>query len=77
MMGGTKDLLASERGVFCILILVAATVLAALKVITGADWLTLAKWLAVALVTSKTVTGAADRIVGGKDGTPIDGTQTP
>ncbi len=76
-MIGLRDLFASERGVFCLVLVVAATILTAMKIITGADWMTFAKWLALALVASKTVTGATDRIIGGKDGTPIDGTPTP
>lgn len=76
-MQGLKDLFASERGVFCLVLVIAATVLAGMKIITGADWMTFAKWLALALVTSKTITGATDRIIGGKDATPIDGTATP
>jgi len=59
-MQGLKDLFASERGVFCITILLAATALAGLKIISGADWLTFAKWLAVTLVISKTATGAIE-----------------
>lgn len=59
-MQGAKDLIASERGVFCILVLVCVTVLAALSVITGADWLDFTKWLTVTLVGSKTVTTAIE-----------------
>lgn len=54
-MQGLKDLLESERGWFCLAVLLAATVLAAMKVITGADWVTLAKYLVVTLVASKTL----------------------
>ena len=52
-MQGARDLADSERGIFCLLLLVAATALAVLKIIMGADWLMFAKWLAVTLVASK------------------------
>src|SRR5574337_765928 len=55
-MQGLWDLLDSERGIAFILLLITATVLAALHVITPQDWITFAKWLAVTLIGSKTVT---------------------
>lgn len=61
-MQGARDLIASERGFFCLALLVAAFALAAMKVITGADWLTFAKWLAITLVASKTATGAIETL---------------
>ena len=63
-MQGARDLADSERGIFCLLLLVAATALAVLKIITGADWLMFAKWLAVTLVASKTATGAIETWTG-------------
>lgn len=60
-MQGAKDLLGSERGVFCLLVLIAATLLAILKIITGADWLTFSQAMMLALVGSKTMTGALDQ----------------
>ena len=63
-MQGAVDLLESERGIFCLLALVAVTVLAALSVVTGADWLDFAKWLTVTLVGSKTITTAVDSLKG-------------
>lgn len=63
-MQGARDLIASERGWFCLLLLVAATVLAVLKIITGGDWLTFAKYLVVTLVASKTATGAIETLTG-------------
>lgn len=62
-MQGAKDLLDSERGVFCVLMLVAATVLCVLKIINGDSWMTFAKYLVVALVTSKTLTGGLDQVL--------------
>jgi hypothetical protein len=57
---GAKDLLESERGWFCLAVLAAATLLVALKAITGADWISVAKYLVVTLVASKTVSSALD-----------------
>jgi hypothetical protein len=61
-MQGAIDLLESERGIFCIAILIAVTALAILKVITGAAWLDFAKWLTVTLVTCKTVSHAVETL---------------
>lgn len=60
---GIDDLLHSERGVFCVLALVAITVLVAIGKIDGATWIAFAKWLALALVASKTVTTAVETAV--------------
>jgi hypothetical protein len=59
-MNGLKDLLHSERGMFCILALVAATLLATLGRIDAAMWLDFVKWLTGALVLSKTITTAVE-----------------
>lgn len=59
-MKGFSDLVESERGVFCIMILIAVTLLAIVKVISGADWVNFTKWLTVTLVGSKTLTTAVD-----------------
>lgn len=56
---GIKDLFASERGVFCILLLVAATLLAFFGKVTADQWIDFTKWLVTILVASKTVTGVA------------------
>lgn len=69
-MQGVRDLMASERGWFCLALLVAATALAVLKIITGADWLTFAKYLAVTLVASKTATGVIETWTGKTTATP-------
>lgn len=63
-MKGATDLLASERGIFCLVVLMAVTVLAVLSRITGADWLDFVKWLTITLVASKTLTGAVETIKG-------------
>lgn len=57
-MRGALDLLESERGVFAILIVVAATVLTAVGKLSTEDWLTFVKWISVTLIASKTVTTA-------------------
>lgn len=57
---GISDLLSSERGVFCIVALLCATVLAALQQITVDQWLDFAKWLSAFLIASKTVTTAVE-----------------
>lgn len=59
-MQGTIDLLKSERGVFCLLVLAAVTVLAFVGRITGDQWIEFVKYLVGALVASKTVTTAMD-----------------
>lgn len=59
-MQGGKDLVASERGWFCLALLLAATVLAVMKILTGAEWVTLAKWLGMTLVVGKSATSAIE-----------------
>ena len=56
---GIRDLFASERGVFCILLLVAVTLLAFFSKVTADQWIEFAKWLVTVLVASKTITGVA------------------
>jgi hypothetical protein len=60
MITGAADLLQSERGVFALLVLLAATVLTALRVIDGSMWIEFAKYLCTALIASKTVTTAVE-----------------
>ena len=62
MKQGTVDLLNSERGAFCVAILVLGTVLVAMRILTGADWISLVKWIAITLVISKTATGALETV---------------
>lgn len=59
-MRGLADLTQSERGAFCILALVAATVLVVVGKLDSAMWLDFSKWLAAALVAGKTVTTAVE-----------------
>ncbi len=69
-MTGAVDLMESERGVVCILVLIAVTVLAVLKVITGEQWLTYTQVIVMGLVASKTVTGAIETVTAKKTPAP-------
>lgn len=60
MMQGAKDLLASERGVFAVLLVLTITLLVVLGKLTGQDWLAFAKWIAITLIASKTITGVVE-----------------
>lgn len=62
MMQGAFDLAESERGVFSIAVVLAATVLVALGKITGDLWVTIVQWIAITLVASKTISGAVETI---------------
>ena len=57
---GLADLTQSERGVFAILALVCATVLAVIGVLAIDNWLDFVKYLAVTLIASKTITTAVE-----------------
>jgi undecaprenyl pyrophosphate phosphatase UppP len=57
---GLTDLLQSERGVFCIVALICATVLGIANQLTVDQWLDFAKWLSAFLIASKTVTTAVE-----------------
>ena len=60
-MQGARDLLASERGIFCCSALVSITILAAMRVITAEQWLDFARYMVGVLVASKTVTTAVEK----------------
>lgn len=66
MAYGLKDLADSERGVFSIALVICVTILAALKIITGAEWLAFVQWVSVALIAGKTVTTAVGTVVNGR-----------
>lgn len=53
---GASDLLSSERGIFCIASLIAATVLVALGKLDAPAWIDFMKYLVGVLVASKTAT---------------------
>jgi len=57
---GMSDLLSSERGVFSITLVIAATVLVAVGKLDAQTWLDFMKYLAAALIASKTVTTAVE-----------------
>ena len=60
MANGITDLIESERGILTILLVVAVTLLAIAKIVTGEQWLAYTQAVAIALVASKTVTGAIE-----------------
>lgn len=64
-MGAIKDLWASERGLIAVLLIVGATVLAALKVMTVDQWLDYTRWIFITYAAAKTVTGAFQIAKGG------------
>ncbi len=57
---GAKDLLSSERGVFSIALVIAATMLVALGKLDAPAWLDFMKYLSAALIASKTITTAVE-----------------
>lgn len=61
-MQGISDLLQSERGVFAIMALVAATVLVVTGHLQAATWIDFVKYLAGVLIASKTVTTAVETV---------------
>lgn len=64
-MGAITDLWKSERGLLTILILIAASVLAGILVITGDQWLDFTKFVFVTYVAGKSLTGAVQIVKGG------------
>lgn len=70
MTTGITDLFESERGVFAILIVIAATVLVVMGVLGADSWIDLVKWIGGALIVSKTVTTAVTTVTDGKKASP-------
>jgi hypothetical protein len=62
MKQGVVDLFNSERGVLCVMLVIASTILIILKLLTPEQWLTYTQWICVTLVASKTVTGAIETL---------------
>lgn len=62
MPQGLKDLLGSERGVICLLLLLTSIGLVLVGVITFEQWLDYTKWIVMALVLSKTVTTSVETL---------------
>lgn len=59
---GMQQLIACERGIFCLLLLVVGTLLVFLGRLSGSDWMQYTEWLAVTFVASKTITGAVETL---------------
>lgn len=59
-LGGVKDLLASERGVFAIAVTLFASGLVYVDKMTVAQWIDFTQWIALTLIASKTFTTAAE-----------------
>ncbi len=57
-MGAIKDLLNSERGVVALALIIAATVLCALRLISTQQWLDYSTWIFTTYAAAKTITGA-------------------
>jgi hypothetical protein len=57
---GTIDLLNSERGVLCLLLVVASTIFVLVGKLAVADWISYTQTITIALVASKTVTGVVE-----------------
>lgn len=62
-MQGAKGIFASKRATFALFVLICATVLASFKIITGADWLDLAKFVTGFVVAGHTLSGVTDSVV--------------
>lgn len=65
-MTGIQDLFASLRGIFCLVLVLAATAFVILDKMTVEQWIDFAKWIAITLVASKTVTGAIELVTAPK-----------
>lgn len=65
-MAAIADIWHSERGFVAVALIIAATVLAALAVISGADWITYTSTIFGIYATTKTVTGAVEAWKGDK-----------
>lgn len=65
-MGAITDLWKSERGLLAVLIIVAATVLAALEKMSIIDWQAFVTGIFITYVSGKTVTGAVQIWKGSK-----------
>ena len=72
MHQGLKDLLSSERGTLCILLIIASTVLVLVGKLDAQTWITFVKWIGTILVASKTVTGAIETWTGSNTPEPAE-----
>lgn len=57
-MGALADLWKSERGLVMVVLIIGATVLCALGIVTVQQWLDYTKWVFVTYAAAKTVTGS-------------------
>lgn len=71
-MQGAKDLINSERGIFCLFLIAASSVFVMTGKMTTDAWITFAKWIAITLVASKTVTGAVETWTQAPSASPPD-----
>ena len=60
MHQGLKDLMTSERGTICVLLIVVSSVFVLAGKLPVDTWIAFAKWIATVLVASKTITGAVE-----------------
>lgn len=61
-MSAILDLLKSERGITMLALIIAATVLAGLRIVTADQWVTYTQWIFTAYASAKTITGVAQII---------------
>lgn len=61
-MQGVKDLFASERGIFAIVLSLASTALVIVGKLEIQQWIDFNKWIGTVLIASKTVTTAIDML---------------
>jgi hypothetical protein len=66
-----KDLFASERGLLALALIICATVLAALAVLTPDQWIGFVEFVFGAYVVGKTTTGVTQIIKGTPTPTPV------
>jgi hypothetical protein len=69
-MGALTDLWKSERGLLTALILIGASILAGVAILTAEQWMDFTKFIFVTYVSGKTVTGAVSIWKGTPDPAP-------
>lgn len=69
-MGALKDLLASERGLVSLALIIAATVLASTGAMTVELWVSYTVQLAALFMGSKAITGAAEALASKRSPAP-------
>lgn len=65
-MDGVKGILNSKRGAFALFIVACATVLAAIHILTGAEWKDMVKWIGGFVIVGHTATTAVDSVMAKK-----------